>query len=73
MAEATRPEANPPSVQPIEIQPSILAGRPHVRGTRLSVEFLQGLLATGWSREAIQEVYPYVSPSDLDAALAYKA
>lgn len=70
MAEESRPE---PTSQPIESHPSILAGRPHVRGTRLSVEYLQGLLATGWSREAIQEVYPYVSPSDLDAALSYNS
>jgi uncharacterized protein (DUF433 family) len=58
---------------PIVTDPSILSGRPHVRGTRLSVEYLQGLLATGWSKEAIQEVYPYVSPADLEAALHHKA
>lgn len=77
MAEETSPAAAPASeravaASPIETHPSILGGKPHLRGTRLEVELLQGLLATGWSREAIQEVYPYVPPADLDAALAFK-
>jgi uncharacterized protein (DUF433 family) len=58
---------------PIETDLSILGGKPHIRGTRLGVEYLQGLLATGWSREAIQEVYPYVPAADLDQALDYKS
>jgi uncharacterized protein (DUF433 family) len=58
---------------PIQTDPSILSGKPFVRGTRLSAEFLQGLLATGWTREAIREVYPYVSADDIDAALTYKS
>ncbi len=57
---------------PIQTDPAILSGKPFVRGTRLTVEFLQGLLATGWTREAILEVYPYASPDDIDAALAYR-
>lgn len=69
---ANEPLPAPDSAGPIAIHPSILSGKPHVRGTRLSVEFLQGLLATGWTRESIQEVYPYVPPADLDAALAYR-
>ena len=57
---------------PIQVNPSILSGKPFLRGTRLGVDFLQGLLATGWTRESIQEVYPYVPPADLDAALSHK-
>jgi uncharacterized protein (DUF433 family) len=71
MAQESQPGAE--ATGPIDQNPSILSGKPYLRGTRLSVEFLQGLLATGWSRDAIQEVYPYVAPQDLDAALAYKA
>lgn len=58
---------------PIQKDPSILGGKPFVRGTRLSTEYLQGLLATGWTKESIQEVYPYVSPAELDAALSHRA
>lgn len=57
---------------PIQHDPAILSGKAFVRGTRLTAEFLQGLLATGWTRDAIQEVYPYIDPADLDAALAHK-
>lgn len=70
MAETTSTASHPAT--PIATDPAILGGKPHLRGTRLEVEYLQGLLATGWTREAIQEVYPYLPPADLDAALAYK-
>ncbi len=56
----------------IAIDPSICAGKPHVRGTRVSVELLQGLVATDWTRENILGIYPYLKPEELDAALAYK-
>ena len=55
----------------IVIDPDILAGKPHVQGTRLSVEFLQGLKATGWTRENILVTYPYLKPEEMDAALGY--
>jgi uncharacterized protein (DUF433 family) len=70
MADETRPAEE---AAPLASDPAILGGKAHVRGTRLTAEFLQGLLATGWSREAIQEVYPYVPPQALDAALAHRA
>lgn len=51
----------------IRLDPAILAGRPHIRDTRLSVEFLQGLLATGWSTARILDVYQYLEAEDLQA------
>lgn len=56
----------------IATDPDILAGKPHVEGTRLSVDFLQSLLATGWSRDNILDTYPYLKAAELDAALNYK-
>jgi uncharacterized protein (DUF433 family) len=56
---------------PVAVDPAICAGKPHVRGTRLKVEFLQGLKATGWTRESILGVYSYLKPEELDAALAH--
>ena len=53
----------------IETDPAVLGGKPYVRDTRLSVEFLQGLLATGWSRSRILDVYQYLADDDLSAAL----
>ncbi len=52
---------------PIQIDQAVLAGKPFIHGTRLSVEFLQGLLATGWSRERVLGVYQYLTEADMDA------
>ena len=51
----------------IHTHPSILGGKPYIRDTRLSVEFLQGLMATGWSPSRILEVYQYLDSEDLKA------
>jgi len=51
----------------IQSNPSILGGKPFIRDTRLSVEFLQGLVATGWSPSRILEVYQYLEDADLAA------
>jgi uncharacterized protein (DUF433 family) len=56
----------------IAIDPSICVGKPHIAGTRLTVELLQGQLATGWDRNNILETYPYLTPEEVDEALAYK-
>ena len=50
---------------------SILAGKPVVRGTRLSVAFLLGLLAEGWTAEEILENYPQLSGEALRAMFAF--
>ena len=46
-------------------------GRPRVKGTRISVEFLLGLKASGWSEERILENYPHLTREDLQAVFAY--
>ena len=51
----------------IESNPAILGGKPFIRDTRLSVEFLRGLMATGWSPSRILEVYQYLDAADLAA------
>jgi uncharacterized protein (DUF433 family) len=55
----------------IVIEPTILAGKPILRGARLSVEFVIGLLAEGWSETDIRDAYPGVQPGDVTACLAY--
>ncbi len=49
----------------------ICGGRPRVKGTRISVDFLLGLKATGWSEESILENYPHLTRDDLLAMFAY--
>jgi uncharacterized protein (DUF433 family) len=55
----------------IVLDPLALAGKPVVRGTRLSVEFIRGLLADGWSEMEILENYPNLLIDDIKACLGY--
>ncbi|CAN5700682.1 DUF433 domain-containing protein [soil metagenome] len=57
----------------IHSNPEILNGRPIVRGTRLSVDFLLGLFANGWTKEQVLENYPRLTPEDLRAIFAFAA
>ena len=55
----------------IILDPSVLSGKPIVRGTRLSVEFILGLLADDWSVADILANYPGLTHDDVTACLAY--
>jgi len=57
----------------IHSDPEILNGKPVVKGTRLSVEFLLGLFATGWSEKQVLENYPTLTPESLQAVFAFAA
>ena len=57
----------------ITFDPAVMGGRPCIRGLRVTVGTLVGLLATGKSREDVLKLYPYLEPADLDEALAYAA
>jgi len=51
----------------------ILLGKPTVKGTSLSVEFLWGLFAAGWSQKQILDNYPTLTPEALQAVFAFAA
>jgi uncharacterized protein (DUF433 family) len=55
----------------IILAPAVLAGKPVISGTRLSVEFVIGLMADGWSEADILKNYPGVTHEDIIACLAY--
>lgn len=55
----------------ITLDPSVLVGKPVIRGTRLSVEFIIGLMAGGWSEADILENYPGITREDIAACLNY--
>ena len=57
----------------ITSDPEVLMGKPIVRGTRLSVDFILGLLAAGWSEAQILENYPSLTPEALRAVYAFAA
>jgi uncharacterized protein (DUF433 family) len=52
---------------------NILVGKPVVKGTRLSVEFIWGLFAAGWSEDEILESYPTLTGDAVKAVLAFAA
>ena len=55
----------------IEINHDILTGKPIIKGTRISVEFILELLAQGWSYEEILQNYPQLEREDIIAAIEY--
>jgi len=55
----------------IATDPAICSGRPHVRGTRMTVELLLDLLASGWTEEALLQEYPQLAAEDLRAVFAF--
>ena len=57
----------------IVLDPNVLAGKPVIRGTRLSVEFIVGLLADGWTSADIERNYPGLTHEDVAACLRYAA
>lgn len=57
----------------ITANPKILGGKPIIRGTRISVEFILELLASGATEAGILKDYPHLKPPDIKACLAYAA
>ena len=57
----------------IEINPKILTGKPIIKGTRISVEFILELLSNGMSSHDIVREYPHLSKEDILAAINYAA
>lgn len=57
----------------IAIDPSVLVGKPVVRGTRIAVERVIELLAAGWTEAKIIEQHPRLCTENIRACLAYAA
>ena len=55
----------------ITVDPEILVGKPVIRGTRISVEFVVDLLGRGWTAEQVLREYDHLTPQDIQACLAY--
>jgi uncharacterized protein (DUF433 family) len=53
------------------LDPKVLAGKPVVKGTRISVELIVDLLANGWTQDQILDSYPQLTTDDIRACLAY--
>ena len=57
----------------IIFNPKIFQGKPIIKGTRISVEFILELLASGMHSEEIVEEYPQLKLRDIQAAIEYAA
>ncbi len=55
----------------ITVDPNILVGKPIIKGTRISVEFVIDLLGRGWTTEQILQEYDHLTAVDVQACLAY--
>jgi uncharacterized protein (DUF433 family) len=57
----------------IKFDPNIMGGKPIIRGMRITVGAVVGLVASGYSTEKILELYPYLEKEDVKQALEYAA
>lgn len=57
----------------ITLNPEVMGGKPCIRGLRMTVGTIVGLLAAGRKEEEILSAYPYLEPEDIRDALAYAA
>ncbi len=55
----------------IEMNPTIMVGKPVIKGTRLTVEYIMGLLAHGTTAEDILQEYTKLTKEDIQACLLY--
>lgn len=61
------------NIERIVMNPDVLVGKPVVKGTRLSVDFIISLLAQGWPEQEILRNYPGLLHEDIQACLQYAA
>ena len=62
---------NFPSLDRITVNPRVMGGKPCIRGMRITVGTITGLLSTGSTNEEILELYPDLEKDDIFSALAY--
>lgn len=58
-------------LQRVTVNPKIFSGKPIIRGRRLAVEHVLGMLAAGDTAQTILEGYPWLEPEDIQACLVY--
>ena len=57
----------------IAYNPGVLCGKTHIAGTRLSIEFILDLFASGATKDEIIKTYPQLTPEAVEEALRYAA
>ena len=57
----------------ITLDPNLMGGKPTIRGMRVTVGTIVGLLASGRDNKEILKAYPYLEEEDIREALTYAA
>ena len=57
----------------ITFDPTVMGGKPTIRGLRVTVGMIIGLIAAGHTNEEILKAYPYLEADDIREALTYAA
>ena len=57
----------------ITFNPNVMSGKPIIRGMRVTVGMVVGLVASGYSTEEILDAYPYLEAEDIRQSLLYAA
>ena len=55
----------------ITLDPEVMGGKPCIRGMRVTVDTVVGLVSAGYSLERILKAYPYLEANNIDEALAF--
>jgi uncharacterized protein (DUF433 family) len=57
----------------ITLDPAVMGGKPCIRGMRVTVGMIVGMIASGHDQAEILSLYPYLEPADIAQALSYAA
>lgn len=61
------------TIDRITFNPEVMGGKPCIRGLRVTVGTIVGLVASGQTKENILDLYPYLEEEDINQALSYAA
>jgi uncharacterized protein (DUF433 family) len=64
---------NLPGFERITIDPAVMGGKPCIRGMRVTVGMIIGMIAAGRTTSELLDMYPYLEEPDIRAALSYAA
>ncbi len=71
MVEMIPPMTEDDVLKRITVDPAIFGGKPIIRGLRIAVEHVLGMLAAGDTPEKLLAECPFLEPADIQACLAY--
>ena len=60
-------------MEQIDVDPGVCSGKPVIRGTRIMVRNILGMVAGGYTVERVLQAYPELAREDVEAALEYAA